>query len=121
MLKSFVEFYRQYDSLKDKVWVVESQDRRVGFLCLMHRPENQAQLSDFILEKAFRGLGLGNQLMEEWMVFYRQKGYKRAHLYTTSGLDPAVHLHEKYGFRKESEKYSENFGVHLKEMLFRLS
>ncbi|GMQ28819.1 GNAT family N-acetyltransferase [Algoriphagus confluentis] len=121
VLESLVEFYGQYDPEKDGVWVVDAEGKMVGFLCLMHRPDNQAQLRYFVLEKTFRGIGLGNQLMQSWMDFYKQKGYSSAYLYTTSGLDPAVHLYEKFGFNKESEKFSENFGVHLKEMLFRLS
>ncbi|GAB2476393.1 GNAT family N-acetyltransferase [Algoriphagus taiwanensis] len=121
VLESLVEFYGQYDPDKDRAWVVEAEGKMVGFLCLMHRPDHQAQLRYFVLEKEFRGLGLGNQLMKAWMDFYKEKGYTGAYLYTTSGLDPAVHLYEKFGFSKVSEKYSENFGVHLKEMLFRLS
>jgi peptidyl-dipeptidase Dcp len=55
------------------------------------------------------------------MEFYREKGYEGAYLYTTSGLDSAVHLYESFGFRKVSEKHSEDFGVPLKEILFRLN
>jgi len=32
-----VEFYRQYDPLKDRVWVCEHGNRIIGFLLLMHR------------------------------------------------------------------------------------
>jgi peptidyl-dipeptidase Dcp len=121
VMESLVEFYRQYDSQLDKVWVVEDQGKLVGFLLLMHRPEHQAQLRYFILEKKYRGIGLGRRLISEWMDFYREKGYEGAYLYTTSGLDSAVHLYESFGFRKVSEKHSEDFGVPLKEILFRLT
>lgn len=121
VMESLVEFYKQYDPTKDKVWVVEDQGKMVGFLLLMHRPDNQAQLRYFILEKNYRGLGLGRRLMGEWMNFYREKVYDGAYLYTTSGLDSAVHLYESFGFRKVSEKYSEDFGVPLNEILFRLT
>jgi peptidyl-dipeptidase Dcp len=52
------------------------------------------------------------------MDFYREKAYAGAYLYTTSGLDSAVHLYKSFG--KVSEKYSDDFGVPLKEILFRL-
>lgn len=120
VMESLVEFYRQYDSQKDKVWVVEDHDKMVGFLLLMHRPENQAQLRYFILEKNYRRIGFGRKLITEWMEFYRENGYAGAYLYTTSGLDPAVHLYESFGFRKVSERHSEDFGVPLKEMCYRL-
>ncbi len=120
VMESLLEFYRQYDREKDRVWVVEDQGRMVGFLLMMHRSENQAQLRYFILEKNYRGMGLGRKLICEWMNFYHEKGYAGAYLYTTSGLDPAVHLYESVGFRKVSEKNSNDFGVPLKEILFRL-
>jgi ribosomal protein S18 acetylase RimI-like enzyme len=86
----------------------------------MHRTDGQAQLRYFILEKAYRGMGLGKKLMKEWMNFYNEKGYKGAYLYTTSGLDPAVSLYERFGFKKISQVKSRNFGVPLLEMLYRL-
>ncbi|MDO8965569.1 GNAT family N-acetyltransferase [Algoriphagus sp.] len=120
VMESLVEFYRQYDPAKDKVWVVEDQGQLVGFLLLMHQPENKAQLRYFILEKNYRGMGLGRKLIREWMDFYQERGFSGAYLYTTSGLDSAVHLYESFGFRKVSEKHSEDFGVPLKEILYRL-
>lgn len=120
VMESLVEFYAQYDSERDRVWVVQAQERMVGFLLLMHRPENQAQLRYFILEKQYRGLGIGKMLMGDWMAFFRNKGYSSAYLYTTSGLDPAVHLYESAGFRKVSERRSEEFGVPMKHIRFQL-
>ncbi|MBN7810155.1 GNAT family N-acetyltransferase [Algoriphagus sp. H41] len=120
VMESLLEFYRQYDPAKDKVWVLEKEERMVGFLLLMHRPDRQAQLRYFILEKECRGSGLGKRLVQEWMACFREKGYAGAYLYTTSGLDSAVHLYESVGFRKVSEKQSEEFGVPLNEILYRL-
>ncbi|MBC6366384.1 GNAT family N-acetyltransferase [Algoriphagus sp. AK58] len=120
VMESLLEFYRQYDLEKDKVWVVENAGKMVGFLLLMHRPQNQAQLRYFILEKAYRGQGIGRKLMQEWMDFFLEKGYSKAYLYTTSGLDPAVHLYENFGFQKVSEKASEDFGVPLHEIRYEL-
>lgn len=120
VMESLLEFYRQYNTNKDRVWVVESQGKMIGFLLLMHRQDEQAQLRYFILEKAYRGLGLGKRLMEEWMEFYQEKCYKGAYLYTTSGLDPAVSLYERFGFKKISQVKSRNFGIPMLEMLYRL-
>ncbi|GAA0880500.1 hypothetical protein GCM10009119_34700 [Algoriphagus jejuensis] len=119
VMESLVEFHRQFDPEKDRVWVVEAQGKMVGFLLLMHRPENQAQLRYFILEKAYRGIGLGKILMAEWMAFYHEKAYSSAYLYTTSGLDPAVHLYKSVGFHKDSESQSVEFGVPMNQILYR--
>ncbi len=120
VMESLVEFYRQYDPELDKVWVVEAGGQMVGFLLLMHRPRNQAQLRYFVLEEAYRGKGIGKKLVQEWMDFYQEKGYQGAYLYTTSGLDSAAYLYESVGFRKVSEKASEDFGVLLHEIRYEL-
>lgn len=120
VMKSLVEFYQNYNLQKDKVWVVESNGKLVGFLLLMHRPENVAQLRYFVLEKKFRGRGIGKQLMQEWMDFYHSRGYSRAYLYTTSGLDSAASLYQRVGFEKVSEMVSTNFGVELLEVYYEL-
>ncbi|REG92126.1 GNAT family N-acetyltransferase [Algoriphagus antarcticus] len=120
VMESLLEFYRAYNPKKDRVWVVESEGRMVGFVLLMHRPTNRAQLRYFILVKEFRGRGIGSRLMNEWLEFYRDSNYEAAYLYTTSGLDAAVSLYEKMGFRKISEMKSQNFGVSLLEQYYEL-
>lgn len=120
VMESMLEFYGQYDPQQDKVWIVEEQGSMVGFLLLMHRQDQQAQLRYFILEKEFRGIGLGKKLMQEWMDFYQEKGYKGAYLYTTSGLESAASLYERFGFKKISQIKSKTFGVNILEILFRL-
>ncbi|WP_243431603.1 GNAT family N-acetyltransferase [Algoriphagus lutimaris] len=120
VMESLAEFYRQFAEERDRVWVVESDGRMVGFLLLMHRAENSAQLRYFIIEKPFRGIGLGKELMKKWMEFFKEKKYQSAYLYTTSGLDPAISLYERYGFVRISEEQTENFGFPMLEILYRL-
>lgn len=120
VMESLIEFYRQFDEERDRVWVVESEGRMVGFLLLMHRAKNSAQLRYFIMEKPFRGIGLGKELMQKWMEFFEEKNYQSAYLYTTSGLDPAISLYERYGFVRISEEQTENFGFPMLEILYRL-
>lgn len=120
VMESLLEFYRAYTKKKDRVWVVESEGKMVGFILLMHRPSNRAQLRYFILAKEFRGFGIGSRLMTEWMEFYAVSNYDAAYLYTTSGLDAAASLYEKMGFRKISEMKSRNYGVPLLEQYYEL-
>lgn len=120
VMDSLLEFYGQYDPQRDKAWIVEDQGKMVGFLLLMHRQDQQAQLRYFILEKPYRGQGLGKKLMQEWMDFYHEKGYKGAYLYTTLGLEPAAKIYEQFGFKKISQMKSKTFGVNILEILFRL-
>lgn len=120
VMECLVEFFSQYDENKDGVWILEDGPQLVGFMVLMHRPNRMAQLRFLLLEKNYRGRGLGNELMEHWLRYYKEKKYTGAYLYTTSGQDPAVSLYEKYGFCKESTIQSRYYGIPLLETLFRL-
>lgn len=120
VMESLLEFYRSYNLNRDKVWVVESEGKLVGFVLLMHRPANRAQLRYFILAKEFRGFGIGSKLMKEWMEFYQDRNYDAAYLYTTAGLDAAASLYVRMGFRKISEMKSRNFGLPLLEQYYEL-
>ena len=62
--ESIDEFYAQYDPQKDCAWICEHNEKIVGFISLMHRPENTAQLRYFYLEKAYRGIGLGKKHLD---------------------------------------------------------
>ncbi len=120
VMQSIIEFFNQYDPKKDRVWVVEYDGDMIGYLSLMHRSENQAQLRCFILMKEFRGLGIGKQLMQEWIDFFNKKRYNSAYLFTTSGLDPAISLYKRHGFEKISEEVTISFGFPMVEILYRL-
>jgi N-acetylglutamate synthase-like GNAT family acetyltransferase len=114
------EFYRQYDSKKDGVWICEHKNRIVGFLLLMHRGE-AAQLRYFIIEAAYRGVGLGNKLMTLYMDCLKQRNYKSSYLLTTDELPASAHLYKKFGFRLTGEKPSNAFGKAVMEQRYDLS
>src|SRR5215813_9147269 len=52
------EFYKNYDIGKDRAWICEHHDRMIGFLLLMHRENNAAQLRYFLIEPEYRRIGL---------------------------------------------------------------
>src|SRR4030095_818230 len=76
------EFYQQYDPQKDRVWICEHKNKMVGFLLLMHRAD-VAQLRYFIIEPTYRGIGLGNKLMDLFMEYVKRCNYKACYLWTT--------------------------------------
>lgn len=120
VMQSVIEFFSQYDPEKDRIWIVEYEGNMIGFLSLMHRLGNEAQLRYFILLKEFRGMGIGKKLMQEWMDFFNERKYKSAYLFTTSGLDPAISLYVRNGFVKVSEEMTTNFGFPMLEIFYRL-
>jgi GNAT superfamily N-acetyltransferase len=114
------EFYLQYDPQKDRVWICEDGDRIVGFMLLMHRENNTAQLRYLILEPDYRGIGLGKRLMTLYMDQLHDKGYQHSYLWTTSELETAAAIYTRHGFRLTEEKRSEAFGKPLYEQRYDL-
>lgn len=116
--KGLAEFYLNYDADKDSVWVCEDSEKIIGFLALIHRGETAAQFRYFYLEPEYRGIGLGNKLMQLFMDDLKQKGYKSAFLWTTNEQTTATKLYERYGFELTEEKESDAFGKSLIEQRF---
>lgn len=114
------EFYSNFNAEMDRVWICEHGDNIVGFLLLMHRENNTAQLRYFYLEPAYRGIGLGKKLMSLYMEFLQVRGYKSAYLWTTHEQEAAASLYMQYGFRLTDEKESTAFGKLVKEQRYEL-
>src|SRR5215471_3443022 len=58
------EFFKKYNPELDRVWICEHEEMIIGFLLLINRENNAAQLRYFYLEREYRGIGLGKKLME---------------------------------------------------------
>jgi len=119
--QGLAELYKQYDPEKDRVWICEQGDKMVGFLALMHRDNQTAQLRYFLLLPECRGMGLGKQLMESFMSYLREKGFRHCYLWTTSEQETAIALYKRHGFVLVEEKKSSSFGKELIEQKFELS
>ena len=48
--------------------------------------EESAQLRYFLIEPDYRGIGLGSKLLNMYMDFLRECGYKKSYLWTTHEL-----------------------------------
>ncbi len=118
--RGFAEFLERYDPERDRAWICEDRGRIVGSIVLMHRDNNIAQLRYFLLEKGYRGMGLGKRLMDLWMEFLSEKGYRGAYLLTAEGLDAAAALYRRYGFALTEETESTIFGIPVKELRYDL-
>lgn len=114
------EFYKNYDPARDHVWICEHQGKIVGFILLMHRESNAAQLRYFYLEPEYRAIGLGKKLMNLYMDFLREKGYQSSYLWTTHELGSAAALYLRHGFTLSEEKMSNDFGKALNEQRYDL-
>lgn len=118
--KGMHEFYKNYNADLDRTWICEHNNKIIGFMLLMHRPDNTAQLGFFYLEPAYRGLGLGRKLMDLYMEFLKEKNYQSSYLWTTNDQHTAALLYKKYGFVLTEEIDSIAFGKPLKEQRYDL-
>lgn len=113
------EFYSKYDPQTNRVWVCRHQGNIIGFMLLMNRGD-AAQLRYFLIEPAYRGIGLGKKLMNLYMDFLRQCHYKTSYLLTTDELPTAAHLYKSKGFVLIEEKDSTAFGKIVKEQKYEM-
>jgi GNAT superfamily N-acetyltransferase len=117
--KGLCEFYEKYDPKRNRVWVCEHIKKIIGFLLLMDRGR-AAQLRYFLIEPEYRGLGLGMKLLNLYMEFLHQSGYKESYLWTTHELSTAAFLYQRFGFKLTEEKASISFGKPLREQRYDL-
>lgn len=113
------EFYRNYNPVKDRVWICEHNNKMIGSLLLMDR-NGSAQLRYFLLDPEYRGIGLGVKLINLYMDFLRECNYKHSYLWTTNELTAAAYLYKKVGFKLTEEKESTGFGKALVEQRYDL-
>ncbi len=114
------EFYKNYDPALDRIWMAEQGETMAGFLLLMHRENNAAQLRYFFIQPPYRGIGLGKRLMDLYMDFLKKSGYRSAYLWTTHEQQTAAALYKRYGFVLTEELPSDNFGKPLIEQRYDL-
>jgi GNAT superfamily N-acetyltransferase len=118
--RGLCEFYEQYDPGRNRLWACEYNERMIGSLLLMDRGK-AAQLRYFLIEPAYRGIGLGVKLLNLYMDFLRECGYQQCYLWTTHELDAAAALYKRLGFRLTEEKESTAFGKPLREQRYDLT
>jgi GNAT superfamily N-acetyltransferase len=117
--KGLCEFYEKYNPERSRIWACEHNNCMIGFLLLMDRG-NVAQLRYFLIEPEYRGIGLGAKLLNLYMEFLRDCGYKESYLWTTHELYAAASLYKRLGFQLTEEKESTAFGKSLKEQRYDL-
>jgi ribosomal protein S18 acetylase RimI-like enzyme len=113
------EFMKRHNPGMDRVWVCEHEGRMVGFLLVMERGE-AAQIRYFLIAPEYRGFGLGSKLMSQCMEFIKDRGYRKAFLWTTHELTAAARLYSSAGFRLTVEKESTAFGKLIRERRYDL-
>ena len=100
---------------RERLWVVEKDDRIVGSIAIVEGGGSSAQLRWLILHPETRGLKLGTRLVQKAVDFSKQCGYDEIFLWTVSFLDAAVGLYKSFGFEKTEETTHRIWGRDLTE------
>lgn len=117
---AFSEFHKNYDPSRDRIWVCEHDKKIIGSILLMGRNNEEAQLRFFLINPAYRKIGLGKHLISQCINFAKDNSYRKIYLWTTDQLPASKHLYLTFGFELLEEKYSESFGVQLMEQYYEL-
>ncbi|MBF6023184.1 GNAT family N-acetyltransferase [Lysobacter niastensis] len=113
--------FARNDSVHERIWLAERDDRLVGCIGIVAASPDVAQLRWFLVDPSERGAGLGRQLMDEAIAFSRAQGYRAIVLWTVTGLDAAAHLYRAAGFRKIAENPGHLWGRDIVEEQYELS
>ncbi|KAF2330520.1 bifunctional helix-turn-helix transcriptional regulator/GNAT family N-acetyltransferase [Flavobacterium ginsenosidimutans] len=110
VIKTFYDFLEKYSPEKDRIWMAEYNNKIVGCVAIVHQPNEEAQLRWFLLDPAFRGLGIGKKLLTDAIDFCREKKFKNVFLLTTSLQDKALQMYKMMGFELTKSEEVQEWG-----------
>ena len=102
--------------MKEKagLWAVSEIDEQIVGACnLMPRGGGRVSKTRHVVElgmailSQFRGIGVGNAMMDYMVDWARKKGYDKISLSVFSSNKPAINLYKKFGFEIEGVKKKE--------------
>jgi len=118
--REMAAFLERYDDGRDGFWVAVADGSIEGSIAVdgITADAEGAHFHWFIVSERFRGHGVGNRLFSTAVEFCRRKQYRRAHLWTFEGLDPARHIYEKHGFTLVESSWGRQWGTGVTEQRF---
>jgi ribosomal protein S18 acetylase RimI-like enzyme len=101
---TLAHFANPTDSARERLWLAESGDRLVGSVAILKNAEDVAQLRWLVVDPAFRGRGIGTNLVRQAVAFARGAGYRMVFLETLKELPVAAALYRAAGFELVREE-----------------
>ncbi|MCR4030741.1 MULTISPECIES: bifunctional helix-turn-helix transcriptional regulator/GNAT family N-acetyltransferase [Flavobacterium] len=115
VIKTFYTFLENYSPENDRVWMAEYNNKIVGCVAIVHQPNDEAQLRWFLLDPAFRGLGIGKKLLTDAVNFCKEKQYKNVFLLTTNLQNKALEMYKLAGFELTQSEEVQEWGLTFNE------
>ncbi|GLY19884.1 MarR family transcriptional regulator [Kineosporia sp. NBRC 101677] len=108
------DFANTPDASRQAGWIAEVDGQRAGCIFLMadENPDT-AKLRLLYVSPTARGLGVGTQLVHEYLSFARAIGYRSIRLWTVDALSSARKIYAKAGFSLRSQEDGSSFGKAL--------
>ena len=104
-------FLRNYDPIRERCWIAEQGGVRVGSVFVVRQDDEIAKLRLLLVDPAVRGVGLGQTLVHECVVFARAAGYRTLRLWTNDVQVAARRIYEREGFRLVASEPHADFGI----------
>lgn len=83
--------------------ILERHDRVIGY-CILSVAAGEAHILNLCVDSAFRGLGYGDQLLEDILTQAKSAGVQQVFLEVRPSNTNAMHLYRKKGFRQIAER-----------------
>ena len=108
-------FIRSHDPARERGWIAARGDQRLGSIFCVAGPDGTAKLRLFFVEKAARGSGLAQQMLDTCLTFARDAGYHHMRLWTHESHRAAGRLYARNGFALTDSRAVRSFGQDMVE------
>ena len=99
-------------SEKSEFFVAEMDEHLAGCIMLCETEnETIGQLRLFLVEKSYRGYGIGTALIKSLIEKAKLCGYRKIILWTAAPLIDAIRLYTKFGFKKIEENQNTTWSL----------
>jgi DNA-binding MarR family transcriptional regulator/GNAT superfamily N-acetyltransferase len=102
-----------HDPEREAAWIAEVAGRPVGSIFCVRVDDRTAKLRLLLVERAARGMGIGQALVDECVRFAKTAGYEALTLWTNDVLTGARRLYERAGFACTKAEPHRAFGHDL--------
>lgn len=107
--------FAQTHSIREKIWIAESDGKIVGTVAIVEASQKEAQLRWLLVDPSMRGRGVGKNLVQQAIQFSREQEYASIRLWTVSELASAAALYKSFGFTKVAEATNDDWGREVLE------